>query len=80
MSCNCGTCTETTKICSQTNIPQVDNTALECENGFISTKCIINHEAIPLLGLPENSDLKTILDALVASLIDARGRIKTLEN
>lgn len=69
------------KICSQTNIPQVDNTALECsECGFISTKCIIRPEAISYLGLPENTDLNTVIDTLLLSLIDARNRIQILEN
>lgn len=68
------------KICNQTNIPQVDNTALECSDcGFISTRCIIRPEAISYLGLPEDSDLTVVIDTLMLSLIDARNRLFVAE-
>ena len=80
MSCTCGKCTSTIRICEQTVVPQVDNTALDCADcGFVKTACVIHPEAIAYLGLPENTDLNTLLDAFLSSLIDARNRIEILE-
>ena len=67
-----------TKICLQTNVAEVDNSAIECDQP-LSTNCIIHSDAIAYLGLPENSDLTTVVEALVTSLIDARSRILVLE-
>lgn len=83
MSCNCEKCggNSNIKICSQSNIPQVDNTALECSDcGFISTTCVIIPEEISYLGLPENTDVTTFINTLLLSLIDARNRVQALEN
>ena len=66
------------KICTQTNVPEVDNSAIECEK-LIDSSCIIHADAIAYLGLPENSDITTVINALLLSLIDARNRIITLE-
>lgn len=84
MSCN----DKPIKVCSQTNIPQVDNSAIECaECGFINSQCIILPEAISYLGLPDNTSLNDFVTALMSSLIDARnrlliaeGKIEALEN
>lgn len=77
MNCN----DKAVRICSQNDIPQVDNSALECSNcGFSSAKCVIIPEEIPYLGLPADSSLDTIVKALLSSLIDARNRIATLES
>lgn len=69
------------KICSQSNIPQVDETALECaECGFITTKCVIYPEVISYLGLPDNTDLSTVIETLMLSLIDVRNRVQIIED
>ena len=76
MSCN----EQPIKVCAQTNIPQVDNTAIECaECGFINGQCIILPEAISYLGLPENTSLNTFVSVLMSSLIDARNRLQIAE-
>lgn len=76
MACN----DNTIKICTQTNIPQVDNTALECaECGFISDQCIVIVDAITYLGLPANTSLKDFVAALMTSLIDTRVRLEAAE-
>ena len=67
-----------TKICTQTTVPEVDNTAIPCEK-LTSTDCTIYEDAISYLGLPENSSLTDVLDAMLSSLIDARNRITALE-
>lgn len=66
------------KICSQTNVAEVDNSAIACNN-FTSTDCIIHEAAIAYLGLPENSSMTDVVNALLFSLIDARNRIIILE-
>lgn len=68
------------EYCKPTNVPQVDNSALECEQGFYKAKCIIHTDAISYLGLPENSSMDVVIQALLNSLIDARNRIIQLEN
>ena len=68
-----------TKICSQTNVAEVDNSAVACEE-FISTDCIIYESAISYLGLPENSSNTDVFNAILSSLIDARNRIILLED
>lgn len=81
MSCSCGKCNETIKLCKQTSIPQVDNSALECgESGFVNFNCVVKPEAVSYLSLPENSSLEEVFQALLNSLIDARNRIEILEN
>lgn len=76
MSCN----NKLIKICTQTNIPQVDNSAIECsECGFINGQCIILPEAITYLGLPDNTNLNTFVTALMTSLVDARTRLLIAE-
>ncbi len=67
-----------TKICSQTNVAEVDNSAQTCEK-LIDTDCIIHADAISYLSLPENSSTTEVINALVLSLMDARNRILTLE-
>ena len=67
-----------TKICTQTNVAEIDNSAIECEK-FISTDCIIHAEAISYLGLPENSSMTDVISALMLSLIDVRNRVTNLE-
>lgn len=66
------------KICSQTNVAEVDNSAVACDQP-ISTDCIIHEAAISYLGLPENSSMTEVVAAMMLSLIDARNRILILE-
>lgn len=66
------------KLCTQVNIPQVDNTALECPQ-LLSTNCILKPTSISYLGLEENTDLTAVIDTIVLSLQDARARIVLLE-
>ncbi len=67
-----------TKICTQTNVAETDNSAVACEK-FISTDCIIHEEAISYLGLPENSSSSDVIEATTLSLIDVRNRTVVLE-
>ena len=67
------------KICAQTNVAEVDNSAIKCEK-YTSTDCVIYEEAATYLGLPENSSMTNLLEALLLSLIDARNRILILES
>jgi len=64
--------------CNQINIPQVDETPLDCDD-FISTTCVQQADAITYLSLPANFTQKQFNDAIVASLINARTRIAQLE-
>lgn len=50
-----------------------------CNGKTKSSDCIIYEEAITYLGLPANSNITTIIQALVLSLKDARDRILDLE-
>lgn len=67
-----------TNNCGQTNIPNTDETTLEC-NEFISTGCSIHKAAISYLGLEENTTLDVVIEALMLSLIDTRNRLSILE-
>lgn len=67
-----------TKICAQTNVAEVDNSAVACDK-MIPTDCILHEAAIAYLGLPENSSMTDVINALLLSLIDARSRILVLE-
>ena len=71
--------TKLKKICTQTNIPQVDNELPACEDGYINSDCVIFTDVISYLGLPEDSDLTTVINTLILSLQDARNRIISLE-
>lgn len=42
-----------------------------CKGRKMSTQCVVNSSAFPLLNLPVNSTLDVILNALVASLNSA---------
>ena len=69
------------KICTQANIPTIDDSLIECaECGFTSTNCIISKDMIVELGLPANSNLTDIIKKLVLSLEDAKNRILILES
>lgn len=68
------------KICIQTNVAVVDNSATTCNGEFKSTDCIIHEVAISYLGLQENSSTTEIITALVSSLIDTRNRLTLAEN
>lgn len=68
-----------TKICTQTEVPTTDNTAIPCNGLFEGTDCIIYKDAISYLSLQENSNMTEVITALLASLIDARNRIISLE-
>lgn len=68
-----------TKICEQTNVAEVDNSAIKCEQ-LISTDCVIYEDAITYLGIPENSTTTDVIKALLTSLIDARNRLLIIEN
>ena len=50
--------------CGQTNIPQTDNTQIECEE-FISSNCVVYPEAILAFGLQAGLPLTTIITELV---------------
>lgn len=77
MSCN----NNPIKICSQTHIPQVDNSTIECsECGFISTQCIIEEEELIELGLSSGTSLKNIISTLITRLVEAESKIITLQS
>lgn len=67
-----------TIFCGQTNIPTLDETPLPCDV-FTSTDCLIYTKPIPYFGFLESSSGTEVLDAILASLIEARGRIAQLE-
>lgn len=60
-----------------TAIP-TNNTPLACEE-YKSSDCTIFTEAITYLGLPADSSLTEVINAMLLSLIDARNRISILE-
>lgn len=73
MSCNCNNKNKV-KICGQTNIPQVDNSLIECsECGFISTNCIVIPNSLSFPNLSNNITLTDLIISLVS-------RIEELEN
>lgn len=51
-----------------------------CQGNKSSTKCVISIKALTYLGLPPNSTLEDIIDAILLSLADVRTRVDTLEN
>lgn len=70
--------TNATRECKQANVPQVDNTALEC-NQFVNSQCVLHEDALTYLSLPANSSVRVVINTLLTSLIDARNRITVLE-
>jgi hypothetical protein len=66
------------KICQQTNVAEVDNSAIKCD-GYTSDDCIIHEQAIAYLALPVESSIKDVVDAILLSLVDARNRVLILE-
>lgn len=66
------------RVCKSSNIPQVDNTALECTE-FINTQCILHPDVLTYLNLPVNSNMRVVINTLLTSLIDARNRVIALE-
>lgn len=50
-----------------------------CNGEVKLSDCVIYQDAITYLGLPANSNITTIIEALVLSLKDARDRILVLE-
>jgi len=63
--------------CSKTFLPEFGDSE-PCE--LKSTDCVIYEKAIPYLGLQKNATSTDVIEALLSSLIDARNRIKQLEN
>ncbi len=70
--------TNATRECKQANVPQVDNTALEC-NQFVNSQCVLHPDVLTYLNLPANSNMRVVINTLLASLSDARNRITLLE-
>lgn len=66
--------------CQNNNIPQVDNSEIDCPNGILSTNCVVEESALAYLSLPAESTQHEVNEALLTSLISARERILILEN
>lgn len=64
--------------CGQTNIPEVDNTELQCDS-YVYDSCIIIKEAIPYLGVPSNATLAKLVERLLVKLKAQARKIKELE-
>ena len=68
------------KICTQTNIPQVDNDLIECSDcGFTSANCIIIPESLGELNLSENSSLTLVINTLINEIVNLKDRVTVLE-
>lgn len=64
--------------CGQTNIPEVDNTQLECLE-FISSNCVIYPEAILALGIQQDENLTNIISVLVKKILQNQLEITQLK-
>lgn len=64
---------------TKTITPETDATPIPCDGCFIFDECVTRETAITYLSLPANSNMLEIVDALVASLQNARDRIIVLE-
>jgi hypothetical protein len=64
--------------CSNGTVIPTNNLPLACEE-YTSSDCTVFINAITYLGLPPNSSLTEVFNAMLLSLIDARNRIITLE-
>lgn len=58
--------------CVQVNIPEVDNTPIECED-IISTNCVATIEDYPYFGTVEGDLLTVLLNSI-------RAKVKTIED
>lgn len=65
--------------CTQTNIPEVDNTLPECDE-FISTECVIMDEAIPFIGSEEDSPLKDVILLMIEKMKKQQRLINNLRS
>lgn len=65
--------------CNDTNIPAVDDTALECCEIY-STNCIVTAEAVPCLAVGKGSTLTKLFRKLCTALTNLSNKITTLEN
>lgn len=59
--------------------PQTNNTPLPCDGNQLQTECVLRTTAISYLGLPANSNLDEIINALVNALQDTRNRLELAE-
>lgn len=66
--------------CSQTEIPELNQSEDPCNGTRTSTDCVVQALAIIALGLPANSTQTQINSAIVTSLASLAARITALEN
>jgi len=68
------------KYCSQNNIPQVDESAPDC-NDIVKEQCIVMTEdrIIPIV-IDTDEDFKTVLNRLLLYIKTLEDRITVLEN
>jgi hypothetical protein len=69
-----------TENCSQINTPALSTIIDPCNGEQSSTLCVYTTTAITALGLPENSTLKQVLDAMLVLIQTQASRITALEN
>jgi hypothetical protein len=65
--------------CNDTNIPAVDDTALECCE-IHSTNCIVTAEAVPCLAVGKGSTLTKLFRKLCTALTNLSNRVAAAEN
>jgi len=58
------------KYCGQTVTPVVDETLSKCDE-FIFSECVIYEDSIPFLGITPNSNMNSVIDAIVNKLKDS---------
>ena len=79
MSCTCGNCTSGTILCSQTNIPSVDNTVPDCGD-IIYEQCVIMTQIrTNPINIAINDNLQETIDKLLQYIINQDARIEVLE-
>lgn len=61
------------------SVPTTNNSPLPCGGTQIFDQCVIRESAISYLSLPADSNMGEIIDAIIASLQDARTRLATAE-
>jgi hypothetical protein len=65
--------------CSQTSVPVLQMENEKCKGKYTSTDCIIYESVIVALGLPKNSTMTQVVNALVLAIQNNNNKITVLQ-
>jgi hypothetical protein len=72
--------TDLTRVCTQTNIPTVDNSTPQCKDVVYEQCVIMTKDRSNPITIEINDTLEEVIDALLQKVADLEARIQVLEN